>query len=44
MDGNELGAEGARHISKGLKENKTLTALKYVQPELRTKVSAPPDT
>ena len=38
---NELGAEGAKHLSEALKMNSTLKDLKYAQPELQPTVSAP---
>ena len=41
MGYNELGAEGAKHISEGLKANKTLTTLEYVAAHCFPTVSAP---
>ena len=34
LEHNDLGSEGAKHLSEGLKENKALTSLKYVVPRL----------
>ena len=34
MDSNQIGAEGAKHLAEGLKENKTLTSLEYAAAQL----------
>ena len=41
MQSNQIGAEGAKHIAEGLKENTALTTLKYVASHHFATVRAP---